>query len=777
MKVPNEIITKLKEERCVAFIGAGLSIGAGLPDWKNLMKQMIAWCKNYNIVLPKKRELDKLLKDEDFSTLADTLIECMGANRYHQFLKEVFRKEKLKPTEPHKLLPQIPFSSILTTNYDKLIEGSYTTAFEGEIPPNFTHLDTPELAKALQSNNFYILKTHGDIDRVDSIVLGKRQYRELLHNNNAYKIYLQQILTSKTILFLGFSLTDPDLFSILDELSVAFKDNTPPHYALMDATNITDIKIKRFRSDYNINIISYKPSAKSHPEVLEFLREVIKRTPKKFHTHLEKAKQNLENIDSHYEVIASTDGQFLFKEKYPGASEDKPLTHNFTLIFDTKTEEGKKALNDWKNFVETGEKIHIKGSNIKNVEFPPVIEKVFGEIVKNPINQEIIIGSAHSNEILKLRLVMIPNENGEKVSIENIELKKVSGGTKQAILSNEHQNHFLNYKILRNLELDENGKYEANVSLNFNFDNLNLFQLVTAEKFIAAIAKGGILRNEYTDTGNISEYPIPSQTMKPLHPFSLRTLEDLLLIEQKTNISFDLPKKFTDEETKNIFDTAYSMKTGRSQGSLTTVWDLERKAVEDLIQKEEFVSTNIYTEHFFTILGKKIPAGFIWIVFDKLFISETDRIDLITQLKEQPEKQNFTIKLFTKNEFPALSYFLEYLPPEEFEQLHEDASFRETTLNHLLAFLFGISSDKKKIDFDLLIKSFEFATKQVTNTGKPFNMLKRCTVEEFIKAIKPVLKMYNEIPIKEFLLEMNQMEIIPIDKIDFIENQLSLIED
>ena len=282
LTVPNEIIEKLNEERCVAFIGSGLSIGAGLPDFPSLMKKMIAWCENKNIKLPSKKDLNTSIREKNFPELAETLIEYMGTSRYQEFLTETFRQADLKPTETHKLLPQIPFSAILTTNYDKLIEGAYTASDEGRTPPTFTHLDKPELSKALQDNRFYILKTHGDIDRVDSIILGKKQYRELLHNNNAYKIFLQHLLSSKTILFLGFSLTDQDLFSILDELRSAFRDNTSPHYALMDAKGLTNLKIERFRTDYNINIIPYKPSSPSHPEVPEFLREVIKNTPKKF---------------------------------------------------------------------------------------------------------------------------------------------------------------------------------------------------------------------------------------------------------------------------------------------------------------------------------------------------------------------------------------------------------------------------------------------------------------------------------------------------------------
>jgi NAD-dependent SIR2 family protein deacetylase len=775
MNIPSEIITKLKDEKCVAFIGAGLSIGAGLPDWKRLIEQMISWCEEYQIVLPNKNELNQLLSEKDFTTLADTLIECMGKSRYQQFLKEVFRKGKLKPTETHKLLPNIPFSAILTTNYDKLIEGAYTATNEGEIPANFTHLDTSEISNALQSGNFHIIKTHGDIDRVDSIVLGRKEYRELLHNNNAYKIYLQQMIISKTILFLGFSLTDPDLFCILDELRVIFKDNTSTHYALMDETNLSEIKIKQFRTDYNIIIIPYKPSSNLHAEVPEFLKELIKLTPKKFLTNLDKAKQDLENIDSHYEVIASTNGNFVFKEKYPGASEEKPLKFRFTLIADTKTEEGKETLDDWKNFVEKGEKIIIKSQQIESVEFPFIFEKVYGDIIKNPVSQEITIGPSHHENIFRFRLVVIPNGGGEPAAIEGIELKIIQVGTKQLTLSNEHQKYFCNYKITRSLEPDEDGKCEANVLLSFSFNDseLSLFQLVCAEKVIAALAKGGIFRHEHID-GKVYEYPILTQpSMKSIDPYTLRVLEDLLLIEQKTGISFDLPERFSEEEMINILNVAYSIKTGRGTGSVNAVLDVNRKAVESMIKPNSYFSTSNYTEYYFTVLNKTFSVGFVWAVCDKLFISETDKINLTNQLKANLEKQIFTINIETNDEFPSSAYFIEYLPPDEFEKLHENLAFREKSLDSLLALLFHISSENRKVDFTKLIKVFELATKQISNSGKPFNMLKRCTVEEFIKTINPFLNYYKELPLKKFLLELSRMKILPENQIDFVLKELS----
>jgi hypothetical protein len=111
-------------------------------------------------------------------------------------------------------------------------------------------------------------------------VLGTTDYRELIHNNRAYRQYLSNLFSSNTVLFIGFGLTDPDLNLLLDELRSIFQGYNTTHYALMNTTDVKPIKQKRFEKDYNIKILPYTPSTAHHPEVEEFLKELAKEVNK-----------------------------------------------------------------------------------------------------------------------------------------------------------------------------------------------------------------------------------------------------------------------------------------------------------------------------------------------------------------------------------------------------------------------------------------------------------------------------------------------------------------
>jgi hypothetical protein len=272
--VPKELVDQIARDNCVVFVGAGLSQGTGLPGWPALLRQMLDWSEDHGVELADRAELEGYIKDGDLRLVAEEMRERLGKDDFRRFMAEVFRKPGLQPTVVHKLLPEIPFTAALTSNYDTLLESAYTLA-RGTIPHVFTHTDHPELSAALRSCEFYVLKVHGTVDRIQTVVLGRSDYRKVMHANPTYRQCLTVLFSVKTVLFLGFGLTDPDLLLLLEELRGRFRDYTGKHYALMNTREVPAIKQRRFESDYGIQIIPYTSSTPDHPEVQMFLASLV----------------------------------------------------------------------------------------------------------------------------------------------------------------------------------------------------------------------------------------------------------------------------------------------------------------------------------------------------------------------------------------------------------------------------------------------------------------------------------------------------------------------
>ena len=167
MNIPSELKEQITQGNCFVCIGAGLSQGAGLPSWPDMLFQMIDWCAKNSVDIADRVDIETGIKAGKLLTLAQTLTERMGKEKFRKFMNELFRNSNLKPTDTYSYLPRIPFFAVMTFNYDVLLETLYTLT-RGTSPRTFTHDDTPEMSEALRSKEFFLLKAHGTIEPVCS---------------------------------------------------------------------------------------------------------------------------------------------------------------------------------------------------------------------------------------------------------------------------------------------------------------------------------------------------------------------------------------------------------------------------------------------------------------------------------------------------------------------------------------------------------------------------------------------------------------------------------
>ena len=109
-------VQALHDQNAAVFAGAGLSIPAGLVNWKELLRGVAK-----DIGLDVDRETDLI-------TVAQFHVnERGGRHRINQALIHEFAG-RARPTENHKSLASLPIKTYWTTNYDALIEDSLRAA-------------------------------------------------------------------------------------------------------------------------------------------------------------------------------------------------------------------------------------------------------------------------------------------------------------------------------------------------------------------------------------------------------------------------------------------------------------------------------------------------------------------------------------------------------------------------------------------------------------------------------------------------------------------------
>ena len=143
----------------------------------------------------------------------------------------------------------------------------------GHIPPVYTYEDSADVVSALSHGRFFILKAHGDIDSKSTIVLSERDYRDMVYRQPGYRAAMNAIFITKTVFFVGTSLTDTDTNLVLESVSESFSGKGPKHYALLPEREASEAEEIHWRDLFGIQLIQYK-ATKGHPELDQFLKRL-----------------------------------------------------------------------------------------------------------------------------------------------------------------------------------------------------------------------------------------------------------------------------------------------------------------------------------------------------------------------------------------------------------------------------------------------------------------------------------------------------------------------
>lgn len=203
-EMPKEIIEAAIKEELVLFCGAGVSTEkktvlpysfySSIRDELNITDNL-SFCdlmQKYNDRPNGRRNLLKKIR-ERFKYI-DSFPELhRQATAFHRELSEIYQ-----------------IKTIITTNWD-----TYFEDYCGAVP-----ITIPEDISLFDDTSRHVLKIHGSINNLSSIVATKSDYESCYERlqNGVIGAQLKSILATKTVVFIGFSFGDEDFAQILKYL-------------------------------------------------------------------------------------------------------------------------------------------------------------------------------------------------------------------------------------------------------------------------------------------------------------------------------------------------------------------------------------------------------------------------------------------------------------------------------------------------------------------------------------------------------------------------------
>ncbi|WP_319505572.1 SIR2 family protein [Bacteroides graminisolvens] len=224
----NDIAEKLYNGHASLMVGAGFSMNAQcdgisskkFPSWSDLGDCFYKKVHGSAPSEDKKCYLDVL-------KLAEEVEVTVGRAALNKLLQDEIPDLEYQPSELHRMLLQLPWTDVFTTNYDTLLERTAEKILEQRYE---TVINKEDLVWSTKPR---IIKLHGSFPSDRPFIITEEDYRKYPRDFAPFVNTVQQSLLENTLCLIGFSGNDPNFQKwigwIRDNLG---KDNSPKIYLI-----------------------------------------------------------------------------------------------------------------------------------------------------------------------------------------------------------------------------------------------------------------------------------------------------------------------------------------------------------------------------------------------------------------------------------------------------------------------------------------------------------------------------------------------------------------
>lgn len=248
-----------EQEKVVLVLGAGVSMSAGLPSWSQMISVLQA--EMISLLVSQQRGIP-LAKAEQILELANNYFNntnngtsplaqmrfirsALSSEDYNRMVHKALYGKKTKNSNLLKAICKIckptrniaGVFSIITHNFDDLLENSLTNA-------SIEYKDICKDEDVISSDDLNIFHVHGllphnlsNFNQELDLVFSEEEYHHVYNKPYSWSNLVQiNSFRDKTCVFIGSSLSDPNLRRLLDISSR--KGENPRHFAFMARPSI-----------------------------------------------------------------------------------------------------------------------------------------------------------------------------------------------------------------------------------------------------------------------------------------------------------------------------------------------------------------------------------------------------------------------------------------------------------------------------------------------------------------------------------------------------------
>lgn len=233
---------------CV-MIGSGFSknadreVDSSMKDWIELGK--VFYEKLYN-----KEPTDKDMVNNSPIKLASMVEASFGRAVLDKIIQDSLPDDRVYPNTLYRDLLNLPWHDVFTTNYDRLLEKSWTVDGMNRHYNLVTNKET-----LIYTPSPRIIKLHGSFPNIHPYIITEEDYRKYPQNYPEFVNTVRQALIENLFCLIGFSSEDPNFLSWIGWLRDVMGRLSMPVYLITYAPNIHDAQVHLLKSR-NIEVVN-----------------------------------------------------------------------------------------------------------------------------------------------------------------------------------------------------------------------------------------------------------------------------------------------------------------------------------------------------------------------------------------------------------------------------------------------------------------------------------------------------------------------------------------
>lgn len=223
----DQLVGRLATKDTLPFVGAGLSVPGGFPSWEGHL-----WHQAETAGL-EREAVKELLKEGQYESVIERIVALRGRDVFVQDIRDEFDRNGTIPDVIFRLA-ELFLDTVVTTNYDRLIEQAFETG-----NPEPVQIITGENATEFpDAEKTTVVKLHGDIRRPGHCVLSKDQYDAAYGADDIdlslpIPKLLDYYFRNNSLLFLGCSLHNDRTIQVFKAIKASHHgDDLPQHFVV-----------------------------------------------------------------------------------------------------------------------------------------------------------------------------------------------------------------------------------------------------------------------------------------------------------------------------------------------------------------------------------------------------------------------------------------------------------------------------------------------------------------------------------------------------------------